>query len=169
MAYVKKTLAPGEEYLYRAHFNWTYDFQSWGWLLLGAVPALFWILSLSLADGQAMGRTFWLFAGAALAAGTVICLTRYVHKWTTVIAVTSVRMVLKTGMIARAAHEVMLDEIEEVLVRQSFLGRILGYGVIKVRGTGEAIVEFPVIGKPMRVRQEIETAVMRARDAAKQK
>ena len=165
MAYVKKTLAPGEEYLYRAHFNWTYDVQSWFWLAFSAIPAGMWIEAAArhYFAHEPFGHVFLFFAGAAFMLGVMICLRRYIHKWTTVIAVTSVRLILKTGMIARQSHEVMLDEIEEVLVEQSFLGRILGYGVLRVRGTGAAVVEFPVIGSPMRVRREIEMALIEAR------
>ena len=171
MAYVKKTLAPDEEYLYRAHFNWTYDVQRWFWLAFSAIPAGMW-LEASARAGFAhdpIGHGFLFFAGAAFMLGVVICLRRYVHKWTTVIAVTSVRLILKTGMIARQSHEVMLDEIEEVLVTQTFLGRILGYGVLRVRGTGDAVVEFPVIGAPMRVRRELEAAIVEARGMARKR
>ena len=165
MAYVKKTLAPGEEYIYRAHFNWTYDVQSWFWPALSLVPAGIWIYASArnYFVQETFGSAFLFFAGSAFMLGVLICLRRYVHKWTTVIAVTSARLILKTGLIARQGHEMMLDEIEEVMVTQTFLGRLLGYGVLQVRGTGEALIEFPVIGAPMRVRREIETALMRAR------
>ncbi len=167
MGYVKKTLAPNEEYLYRAHFNWTYDFRSWFWLALGALPAAFW-LGAFVAGGQApaFGNVFVVFAGAAFAAGLVILTQRYIHRWTTVIAVTSVRLILKTGLISRDSHEVSLDKIEEILVHQSFLGRVLGYGALTIRGTGIAVISFPILGEPLHVRREIETAIVRARPPA---
>ena len=170
VAYVKKTLAPGEEYLYRAHFNWTYDVQSWFWFALSCIPAGMWAWGFTKEyfHPEPFGENFIFASGAAFMLGLFIMLRRYVHKWTTVIAVTSVRLILKTGLVARTAHEVMLDEIEEVLVTQSFLGRILGYGVLKARGTGSAVVEFPVLGQPMRVRREIETAIVRARGMVRQ-
>ena len=169
MAYVQKTLAPNEEYLYRAHFNWTYDVQSWFWLVLGAVPALFWIAAF-VAKGAppAFGPAFLVFTAAAFAFGLIIALGRYVHKWTTVIAVTSVRLILKTGLIARKAHEVSLDKIEEVFVDQSFLGRLLGYGTLTVHGTGVAIIKFPIIGKPVKTRRKLETAIAEARKTTSQ-
>ena len=169
MAYVRKTLAPEEEYLYRAHFNWTYDVQSWFWLALSAVPTGLWFGAVASVKftHDPFGHGFLFLAGAAMMLGAVIALRRYIHKWTTVIAVTSLRLILKTGMIARSAHEVALTEIEEVLVSQTFLGRILGYGVLTVHGTGGARIDFPVIGSPMRVRREIETAIMRARGMTK--
>ena len=169
MGYVKKTLAPSEEYVYRAKFNWTYDFSSWFWFALGCIPAALWLFQLfkNYLQFDAAGKTFTVFTISALFFGGVILLRRYVHKWTTVIAVTSMRLILKTGLIARDSHEVNLDKIEEVLVHQSFLGRILGYGVLTIRGTGIAVIEFPILARPMEVRREIETAVVAARGALK--
>jgi len=157
MAYVKKTLAPGEEYIYRAHFNWTYDVESWFWPALAAFPAGMWIYASArnYFAHDPFGHAFLFFAGSAFMLGVFICFRRYIHKWTTVLAVTSARLILKTGLIARQSHEMMLDE--------TFPGRVFGYGVLQVRGTGEALIEFPVIGAPMRVRREIETALLRAR------
>lgn len=164
MGYVKKTLAPGEDYRFRAHFNWTYDFQSWFWLLLGAIPLLIWAVALfSAGPAPSMGAGFYSFADAAFLIGLVILTTRYVHRWTTVIAITSLRLILKTGLIARQSHEVPLDKIEEVFVNQSFLGRIFGYGVLTVHGTGVTAIEFPVLDKPVDLRRRLETAVSDAR------
>jgi len=165
MGYVKKTLAPDETYLYRAHFNWTYDVQSWFWFVLGALPAVWWLGAFISAGGQppALGNIFVILAGAAFAAGLVILTQRYVHRWTTVVAVTSVRVILKTGLISRETREIPLDKIEEVMVHQSFLGRLLGYGALSVHGTGVAVIKFPILGQPIKVRREIETAIVQAR------
>ncbi len=164
MAYVKNTLAPNEEYLYRAKFNWTYDLRSWCWFALACLPALLWLYGITREyfRMQPFGDAFIFFSGSAFTLGLYIILSRYIHKWSTVIAVTSVRLIFKTGLIARNAHEVMLDEIEEVMVHQSFLGRILGYGILTARGTGAAVIEFPILGRPIQIRREIETAVVRA-------
>ena len=170
MGYVKNTLAPGEEYRYRARFNWTYDFATWFWFLLGCVPAAFWVYLFvkNYIQIPPDNLTFAAFTIASLFFGGLIMMRRYVHKWTTVIAITSLRLILKTGLVARESHEVNLDKIEEVLVHQSFLGRILGYGVLTIRGTGIAVIEFPILARPMEVRREIETAVAAARGALKQ-
>lgn len=167
MGYVRKTLAPGEEYFYRAKFNWTYDLRGWSWFVLGALPAAFWFYQLIQNDMKlaAMGQTFTIASFVALVLGGAIVLRRYIHKWTTVIAVTSMRLILKTGLVARDSHEVNLDKIEEVLVHQSFLGRILGYGLLTIRGTGIAVIEFPVLARPMKIRREIETAMVAARQS----
>ncbi|NOX82157.1 MAG: PH domain-containing protein [Alphaproteobacteria bacterium] len=168
MGYVKNTLAPGEDYLYRAHFNWTYDFRSWFWFALGTLPAAFWLGAFATRGGQTpgFGMSFTILAGAAFASGLVIFTQRYVHRWTTVIAVTSVRVTLKTGLISRNTYEIPLDKIEEVMLHQSFLGRLLGYGALSVHGTGVAVIKFPILGSPVKVRQEIETAIEQARTKA---
>ncbi|MEO1252157.1 MAG: PH domain-containing protein [Pseudomonadota bacterium] len=165
MAYVKRTLAEGEHYLYRAHFNWTYDAQSLFWFLLGALPALVWVFAVAQFDAAVLGRPYLFLTGVSFALGSMLALQRYVRKWTTVVAVTSERLILKTGLIARSSHEIMLDEIEEVFVAQPFWGRIAGFGQLEVRGTGNVVIEFPILGEPIRVRHEIETAVVQARKA----
>lgn len=165
MGYVKNTLAPGEDYLYRARFNWTYDFGSWVWFFFSCIPAALWGYQ-RFQNYLRSDETGLLFAGlivGSLMLGTLFLLQRYIHKWTTVIAVTTVRLILKTGLVGRETHEVNLDKIEEVLVHQSFLGRILGYGVLTVRGTGIAVIEFPILARPMEIRREIETAVVGSR------
>ncbi len=169
MGYVKNTLAPVEEYLYRAKFNWTYDFGSWFWFALGCVPVAFWLYLLfqNYLQFPPEERMFTILTFAALAFGGIVLLRRYVHKWTTVIAVTSMRLILKTGLVGRDSHEVNLDKIEEVLVHQSFLGRILGFGVLTIRGTGIAVIKFPVLARPMEIRREIETAVAAAKNGPK--
>ena len=112
---------------------------------------------------DALGAIFTALSAVSFALGLIILLQRYIHKWTTVIAVTTVRLVLKTGLIARNAHEVSLDKIEEILVHQSFIGRIVGFGHLTIRGTGVAVIEFPILARPMTVRREIETAMVQAR------
>lgn len=167
MAYVKRTLAEDERYLYRAHFNWTYDAQSLFWFLLGALPAWLWVVNAAQTDAEPFGRYFLFLTGVSFALGSMFSLARYIRKWTTVVAVTSVRLILKTGLIARSSHEIMLDEIEEVFIAQPFWGRIAGFGQLQVRGTGDVVINFPVLGEPIRVRREIEAAILRARGLPK--
>lgn len=170
MAYVKKTLAPGEEYLYRAHFNWTYDLESWFWLAFGLIPTAIWINVLVRNYLYTSGLTtaFFGLCIASIILAAMIALQRYIHKWTTVIAVTTARLILKTGLIARDTHEVSLDKIEEVLMHQSILDRIVGRGTLTIRGTGIAVIEFPVLARPTQIRLKIEEAIVNARGLVKQ-
>lgn len=166
MAYVKKTLAQGERYLFRAKFNWTYDVASAFWFFLGLAPSL--LRSLEAAGvipqtDEHFGTAFNAFTAAAGVLGAYICLARYIHKWTTVVAVTTARLILKRGLVSRMTAEMTLDKIEEVVVHQTFLGRILGYGHITVRGTGVSEIEFPDLTDPIGLRRQIEEAMVAAK------
>ena len=129
-SYVEKTLAPGEEILYRVHFHWLYK--------LWAVIAL-------------------LLLGIFLV-GIYIFLRIMIRIWTTEIVVTNDRLVMKTGFVARHTEEVSLDKIEEINVEQSFWGRIFDFGKVDVRGTGEGNIQIPVIDDPLGLRKAIQNA-----------
>ena len=168
MAYVRKTLAPGERYVFRARFNWTYDFSSLFWLVVGLIPAIFRTLEavgLTPEASRSFGPAFNGFAIAAGVLGALICLTRYVHKWTTVVAVTTARLIFKRGLISRITAEMTLDKIEEIVVHQTFLGRILGYGHLTIRGTGVSEIEFPDLANPIGLRRNIEESMVAAKSA----
>lgn len=165
MAYVKKTIGHDEAYIYRARFNWVYDFVSFFWLILGVAPLFLHVYSwLAEPLGPAsLGRAFQFISVAAFILGAAVWIRRSVHKWTTVIAVTSTRVIHKRGLIARESQDINLNKIEEVVVRQSFLGRLFGFGRVTVRGTGVAVIEFPPIDSPLRFRRVIEEAAHDAR------
>jgi len=163
MGYVTRTLGDEEEVLLRARFNWTRDAAAWGWFVVGASP-----LIVGLATSIVRATPLELFAGlpawsacAALALGALHCLSRYIDKWTTVIAVTTARLVYKRGMFARDSREVSIGKIEEVDLHQSFLGRIFDFGALTVGGEGVGLIHLPAINDPMAFRRALEEAVVR--------
>ena len=81
-----------------------------------------------------------------------------VKKWTTEIGVTTHRFVEKTGLFTLKTNEVALGNIEGVTLTQSFWGRILGYGHLRIEGTGVDHIDLPSIGDPFAFRAAIETA-----------
>ena len=128
--YLKRTLGEDEELVYRARFHWTYHLLSWLWLLVLGV----------------------------LVVGIVVWLQRSIRAWTTEMGVTSRRVVLKRGLFAISTEELSLSTVEEVNVRQSTWGGILGYGTITVSGTGEGCIEFPIVGDPVGFRAALQDA-----------
>ncbi|MEM1104172.1 MAG: PH domain-containing protein [Pseudomonadota bacterium] len=160
MSYVIKTLATNEKIVYRARFNWTYEFAADLWLYLSLLPLL-----VNVVFGRMMGTRTWeesamlvAISAAPIALGLVIWLQRMIHKWSTEIVVTSQRFIFKTGLIARRSSEVNLGKIEEVSLRQSFLGRLFNYGEITVRGTGVGVLELPPLDEPITLRRNIQNA-----------
>jgi len=90
--------------------------------------------------------------------GLVFAIPMLIRKWTTEIGVTSHRFVEKTGLVALNTSEVALPNIEGVKVVQGVWGRILGYGHLRIEGTGVDAVEIPDIANPVAFRAAIETA-----------
>jgi uncharacterized membrane protein YdbT with pleckstrin-like domain len=79
-------------------------------------------------------------------------------KWTTEIGVTTHRFVEKTGLFSLKTYEIALPNIEGVKVEQTFWGRLLGYGHLRIEGSGVDFVEIPDIADPIAFRAAIETA-----------
>ena len=131
MGYVAESLTADEKVLYTAKFHWLYT-----------VSAVIWIFLLG-----------WLFG-----LGILIFLIIMINKWTTEIAITNKRLIYKRGWIARKTDEISLKKIEEVNFSQGVLERILGYGEVRIQGTGSGVLVLPTIDDPLVFRREIEDA-----------
>jgi len=75
----------------------------------------------------------------------------------TEMGLTSKRVVCKTGLIGRKTNEIQVSKIETVEMNQSILGRILGYGTVKVTGTGISDVNLDFVSNPIKVKNQIES------------
>ena len=130
MSYIEQSLGQGETLIARAKFHWWYTFK--------AVLAL-------------------IFLGIFII-GIFIFFSMMLKKWSTEIAVTTHRFVEKTGIFSLKTFEIALPNIEGVKVVQTFWGRILGYGHLRIEGSGVDFVEIPDIADPIAFRAAIETA-----------
>ena len=89
----------------------------------------------------------------------IIGIPALIRLLTTEYAVTSKKVVLKTGFISRNTEELLLKKAETVEIKQGILGRILGYGDIKVTGTGVSFVLFKTVQNPMKAKRLIENSL----------
>jgi uncharacterized membrane protein YdbT with pleckstrin-like domain len=69
-------------------------------------------------------------------------------------AITSKRVIIKTGIINIDTFEMNLSKVETINVNQSILGRLLGYGDITIIGTGGSTKKFDNISNPMEFRKK---------------
>lgn len=129
-SYIEQSLGQGEVLVAKAHFSTWYNIKAW--------------LAL-------------IFLGVFII-GIVIFIAMMIRQWTTEIAITTHRFVEKTGLFTLHTNEIALPNIEGVKVEQSFWGRIMGYGHIRIEGTGIDAVELPDIQNPVAFRAAIETA-----------
>jgi len=74
-------------------------------------------------------------------------------------AVTTSRLILKQGLISRRTVELQLNKIEAVNVDQSLLGRILGYGTLRVGGTGGTKEVFSIVNHPGAFRTAVQAQI----------
>ena len=167
MSYVSKTLAPGEEILHRANYNWTYSFFPVMWFSISVVAITF-VAMVEFAGGVAHRELLvaWWSAYIGLGAGFMVLLFHMVHLATTEIVITTYRFVFKTGLISRRSQEVSLNKIEEISLEQSVWGRFMGFGKLVLRGTGVGLIELPDLDSPIALRRIIEGAKANLRDEA---
>lgn len=71
--------------------------------------------------------------------------------------VTNKRVILKRGIISRKTEEMKITSIETVEIIQGVMGRIFGYGTVKVTGRGLSDLLFRNINDPMDVKRKIES------------
>lgn len=129
MSYLDESLAPGEVVVARFDLHWTAK----GWLILGVVLI-------------------------PLVVGIFIVIYEWLRLRGIEQAVTSQRVVRKTGIIGRQTEEIRLSAVETVDLHQSAWGRILGFGNVNVTGRGESDLTFARVADPVAVERAIETA-----------
>lgn len=99
--------------------------------------------------------TFWLF----LFAGSVIIFLTGLFQYFTLksihMGVTNRRVIYKRGLFSIYNEEIQIGAIETVEVNQSVLGRIFGFGDVRVTGKGKSIVLFETIKDPVNAKKAI--------------
>ena len=123
----------------------------------------------SLSEGEKVVKLFrlhwtarlWLVLWIVLILPTFgITLLLAIYEWlrlrTLEYGVTNKRVILKKGIIGRYTEEMKIGSIETVEIDQGVLGRILGYGDVKVTGRGISDVVFRRMDDPMAVKRHIE-------------
>ncbi len=129
MSYLDESLAPGERIVARFALHWTAK----GRLILGIVLI-------------------------PLVIGIFITIYEWLRLRGIELAVTTQRVVSKTGIVGRETEEIRLSAVETVDLQQSTWGRLLGYGNVRVTGRGESSLVFVRVADPVAVKRAIETA-----------
>jgi uncharacterized membrane protein YdbT with pleckstrin-like domain len=152
MSYVKRVLRPGETVLAEGTIHWVLYLPAVGFLLAAGVafivgrnlPGSSWVAAMA----NAVGIAFLALAAA-------FAVKAWFESFITEIAVTNIRVIYRKGLITRQTSEMNMDKIESVNVGQSIAGRLLGYGTVHVRGTGEGIERLHHIADPIALRNAI--------------
>lgn len=141
MSYIDNNLLAGETIRLRGHVHWIIFF-----------PAVF-LLSISIAlyfylDQMVVSAVIILIA-------TLSFVRAFIYYFTTELAVTSQRIVVKFGFIRRTTYEYELGRVTGLNVVQSVLGRVLNYGDVYVNSMGGVMTPVPVISDPVNFRHQV--------------
>jgi uncharacterized membrane protein YdbT with pleckstrin-like domain len=160
MSYLDSNLIPGETVIYRTRLHWIV--MLWhviiGCLLL-VVPGL---VVLYFAFSQSDSGTSHVMEGAGVAlliAGLVVVLMGVVRRNATEMAVTTRRVVIKTGLASRNTIEMLLNKVESIEVNETTMGRMLGYGTITIIGTGGTLEPFHQLAHPLTFRSQVQQQI----------
>ena len=147
MSYLQKSLAPGETIVAIFKLHWFMWMRFWLVIALGIIAVVALIVA----------QIPWAALAVAVLA---ILVAGYQWLWLRAIeqGVTNRRVVRKTGIVSRTTTELRLASIETVDLRQSFWGRIFGYGNVEITGRGETAMVLGRIAHPVAVKRDIESA-----------
>ena len=149
MAYVDRILEPGENVRYRTNVSWTIYIPS----LLLAVCALA-VLTVGANHRETVDFSWFVAIISAIAAmGAFV--PAWFSRWTTEIAVTDRRIILKRGFIRRHTIEMNMQKVESVDVDQTLIGRLFNYGNVTIRGTGSSFEKLSRIDSPLKLRTTV--------------
>ncbi|MEK6592902.1 MAG: PH domain-containing protein [Pseudomonadota bacterium] len=130
MSYIEESLSSGEEVVAIFKLHWFSRLPMVLWIIL-ALPTL--------------GLTLIL-------AGYEFVRLRCIEQ-----GLTNKRVVFKKGIISRSTEEMKLKSVETVEIEQGVLGRIFGYGEVKITGRGISDVVFRGVADPIAVKKQIES------------
>ncbi len=153
MSYIDKSLGPGERILGRAYLAWTFTAL--------AVLALLACLAVAGAAHYLLGNP--AVTALAAAAGVAAFAALMLPVWTTEVAVTNQRLVVKRGWLSRSSEEIELWSIEQVDWRQDAIDRLFGFARLVVCGTGDDDMHLPLISHALEFRRAVQQAVSEAR------
>ena len=151
MSYVEGTLSQGEEIKGKVRLHWINYLFTWFLCLLAFLLVLLWLFD----------ATWRQSIEAQIFVGAVVlwAIYDYLRLATIELVITNKRVICKKGIISVKTQELKTNKIESVEIRQSILGRILGYGTLMFSGTGTAKVRFAKVDDPWKVKSQVETII----------
>ena len=151
--YTRSVLQPDETITFEGRLHWIMHIAGVFWLVAG--------LSLSILahgldrDGAVLGGYAALGGAPFLLYGLFRFLKSLFIQWITEVVVTDRRVIQKIGFIARDTAEMNINQVESVEVTQTIPGRLLGYGTVRVHGSGHGMEALNYVANPIGLRTAI--------------
>jgi uncharacterized membrane protein YdbT with pleckstrin-like domain len=157
MSYARNNLIPGENIIYETRLHWVVLV----WHTLLAILFLF-------GPGVALiyyyhsgddSRPYEYLGAGLIAAAVIVIVIGMIRRNATEMAVTNKRVLIKVGIMKRRTLEILLQKVESLEVEENFMGRILSFGTVVVRGTGGTPEPFTKIAHPLEFRRQVEQQI----------
>jgi hypothetical protein len=161
MGYIEKTLVPGEKVVYKTRLHWIVMFGHFVLALLFLGVAGYMLFYAYHHQDMPPNNLHMLEGGAAGVAlvGVVVFLMGSIRRNATEMAVTTRRVVIKTGLASRRTIEMLLNKVETIEVTEPGFGRMLGYGSILIIGTGGTSEPFHRMAHPLEFRSHVQQQI----------
>ena len=148
-AHVVRGLLPGELIVAKAQPHWAMFISPVLVVVFGMLFHHYWVIRhLMVRPGTLVGVY-----------GVIWGIYRALYFWTLQLWVTNKRLIAGFGVLRRRVIDVANSKIEGVTCRRDFVGRLLGYGSIHLRGTGVAKDAIPFIDRPYQFKQQVAHAL----------
>jgi uncharacterized membrane protein YdbT with pleckstrin-like domain len=142
MRFIEKNLSANERILYKAKIHWFIYVRGLFFIILGFL----------------VGKASPAASGFLFLVGLVIILMAVIVAQTTEFAVTNRRVVLKTGVTSRKVTELQLNKSEGLQISEGIIGRMFGYGTVKVT-TGGVAESVRFLAKPFEFKKQVNNAI----------
>ena len=144
-------LHAGESIIYEGHPSWR---SILGYYIQGLIGALALAVVFYLLDGVGLGLGVFLLVIA------LILMAGFIRLFATVYTITTQRLRIKHGIVARHVQQTGIDRVQNVNTKQSVLERFLQVGTVDfdTAGTGDSDFRFAGVEDP----EEVVAAVDRA-------
>jgi uncharacterized membrane protein YdbT with pleckstrin-like domain len=155
-------LHPGERIVFEGH-------PSWRALLGYYVPAVAGAVVVAVVVALVASTGLAVLVGAALIAAAL--LYGLVKRMATVYMVSSQRLYIRRGILAKRAQQTRIDRVQNVNTEQSVLDRLLRVGTVDFDTAGSDDSEFRFVGiaSPDAVVSAVDRAQREAAEAASQR
>lgn len=130
MGYPKRLLTEDETIVHQFRPHWRVLLPVIGWLLMLGV--------LAVVANSVLGPEYTTIVGAvAVGLWLLLSARRIFNWWFTTYVLTSERIIVRHGWIARSGTEIPLESINNVLFSQRVMERLLGYGDVLIESAGQ--------------------------------
>jgi uncharacterized membrane protein YdbT with pleckstrin-like domain len=156
VSYVEKNLAAGEEILLRPRYHWVRFIPGASVAVLGVVLAA--AAGLLVPTEPGPKSALLVAAGVLVLAGSLAMAWRWLVDSFDEFAVTTFRVIRKSGFLTRSVRQISLEKVQDVNVRSTLGGRWLSYGDVELQTAGsDSTVIFPRILHPEEFRNVLIT------------